>query len=246
MHRGVYLVGPLEAPLSRPMAAVLAVGDGAVLSHASAADVWELATAAPDPVDVTVSSTAGPRSRPGLRVHRVRDLPPEDVTRHRGVPATSPPRTLLDLASILPARDLSRAVERAERLGLTTHADLTCYLTRRRSCRGAATLIKVLRPATQMTRSEAERRFLDLIRQARLPEPAANTRVGGHEVDFLWPSKRLIVEIDGYAYHSSRAAFERDRLRDADLLGLGYRVLRITPRRLVEEPMAVVAAVAAA
>ena len=119
-------------------------------------------------------------------------------------------------------------------------------LTRRRSHRGTTALRAATIHEPQFTRSEAERRFLALIREARLPEPAVNTRVGGYEVDFLWPSKRLIVEIDGYAFHSSRAAFERDRRRDADLQTLGYRILRFTPRRLNDEPVAVVAAVAGA
>jgi very-short-patch-repair endonuclease len=244
LHRGVYLVGPLEAPLSRFMAAVLAVGDGAVLSHASAAAVWELMPLGTGTVDVTVAAS-GPRSRPGIRVHRVRNLPADDAARHRNLPLTSPARTLLDLAATLPSRDVARAVETAEQRRLTTHAGLTHHLTRFRASRGAAHLRAALRPTSQLTRSEAERRFLALVREARLPPPAANTRVGGHEVDFLWPAKRLIVEIDGYAFHSTRAAFERDRVRDADLHARGYRVLRITPRRLVDEPAAVVAAIAA-
>ena len=241
-HRGVYLIGPLEAPLSRLMAATLALGPGAVVSHEAAAEAWRLLPGG-DPVDVTLARD-GPRSRPGIRVHRVAHLPAEDAARHRNLPLTSPARTLLDLATILTPGDLARAVERAEVSNLTTHAELTRYLTSRRSSRGAARLERALHP-TQLTRSEAERRFLDLIRDARLPTPAANTRVAGHEVDFLWPAKRLIVEIDGYAFHSSRAAFERDRVRDADLQARGYRVVRVTWRRLVEEPIAVVAAIAA-
>ncbi len=178
-------------------------------------------------------------------MHRVTELPPEDVTRHRGLPITTPERTLLDLATTLPAGDLARTVEQAQIRRLTTHATLTYFLTSRRSCRGAAALTIATTP-TQHTRSEAERRFLKLIRAARLPEPAVNTRVGGHEVDFLWPAKRLVVEIDGYAFHNTRAAFERDRVRDVDLQGLGYKVLRFTPRRVADEPLAVIAAIAAA
>ena len=241
-HRGVYLIGPLEAPLSRLMAATLAVGAGAVLSHEAAAEAWRLLPGG-DPVDVTLARD-GPRSRPGIRVHRVAHLPTEDVARHRNLPLTSPARTLLDLAATHSPATLARAVEQAELLRLTSHGELTHYLSSRRSSRGAARLERAVHP-TQLTRSEAERRFLDLIRDARLPTPAANTRVAGHEVDFLWPAKRLIVEIDGYAFHSSRAAFERDRIRDTDLPARGYRVLRVTWRRLVEEPIAVVAAIAA-
>jgi len=88
--------------------------------------------------------------------------------------------------------------------------------------------------------------MLDLIRAARLPAPLTNTKIGAYEVDFLWPAERLVVEVDGFAFHGPRAAFERDRRRDAELQALGYRVLRITWRRLVEEPEAVVALIAAA
>ena len=244
-HRGVYLVGPLEAPLSPAMAALLSVGPDAVLSFEAAAAAWELRPLPAGSMDVSVARR-DIRSREGIRVHRVTRLEAEDTARHRNLPLTSPARTLLDLATGLPRRDLVRAVEQAELRRLTTHDALTDFLTSRRSHRGAAALRAATSPTTQLTRSEAERRFLDLIDQARLPTPAANTHVAGHEVDFLWPAERLIVEIDGYAFHSSRAAFERDRLRDADLQALGYRVLRLTWRRLTEEPSAVVAAIAAA
>ena len=244
MHRGVYLVGPLESPLARCMAAVLAVGPDAAVSHGSAAAVRGVRRA-DGAVDVMVARS-GPRSRPGIRVHHTADLPPEDVTHHRGLPVTSIERTLLDLATTLTPHDLERAVEQAQISGLTTHAKLVDSLTRRRPSRGVAALRAAMRHEPQLTRSEAERRFLRLVREARLPEPAVNTRVGGYEVDFLWPSRRLIVEIDGYGYHSSRAAFERDRARDVELQGRGYRILRFTPRRVADEPVAVIAAVAAA
>jgi len=243
-HRGVYLVGPLEAPLARAMAALLSVGPGAVLSHDAAAAVWELRPRSAGPIDVTLASR-DVRSRHGIRVHRVANLHRRERARLRDLPVTSPARTLLDLATTLTARDLARAVEQAELRHLTTHDDLTHFLTSRRSHRGAANLRAATRTDIQLTRSEAERRFLDLVNEARLPEPAANTCVAGHEVDFLWPAERLIVEVDGYEFHSSRAAFERDRIRDADLQALGYRVIRITWRRLIDEPLAVVAAIAA-
>jgi very-short-patch-repair endonuclease len=97
-----------------------------------------------------------------------------------------------------------------------------------------------------MTRSEAERRLLELVRAARLPAPATNRRLHGHEVDFVWRPQRLVVEVDGYAFHSSRSAFERDRRRDADLIREGYRVIRLTWRQLTREPEAVVALLARA
>jgi very-short-patch-repair endonuclease len=129
---------------------------------------------------------------------------------------------------------------------MSSHEQLAALLTRGRSHRGAARLEAVLDPGRQFTRSEAERRLLRLVKAAGLPTPAANTRVAGYEVDFLWPRERLVVEVDGYSFHSARAAFERDRVRDADLQTCGYRVLRITWRRLAEAPDAVTATVATA
>src|SRR4051812_23175674 len=106
--------------------------------------------------------------------------------------------------------------------------------------------VKALKQATltdpTLTRSEAERNLVDLIRKAGLPPPETNTRIAGHEVDAVWRARRLVVEVDGYAYHGTRAAFERDRRRDADLQAAGFRVLRITWRRLQDEPLAVAAA----
>ena len=245
-HRGVYLVGPLEATLSAAMAAVLAVGSGALLSHRSAGVVWEVLPAPAGVVDVTLADREA-RHRVGIRVHQASHLLSEDLTVYRGLPVTTPARTLLDLASILMPSELERALGEAERRGLITHAQLADYLSRRRSCRGAANLRAALGTVSpQLTRSEAERRFLALVDRAGLPTPAANTRVAGYEVDFLWPAQRLIVEIDGYAFHASRTAFERDRIRDSDLQARGYRLIRITWRRLIEAPEAVVAAIATA
>lgn len=245
LHRGVYLVGPLEAPLSRPAAATLAVGAGAVVSHESAAAIWGFGVRRGHAIDVTLAGRAA-RNRRGIALHRTRQLEAEDATVHRAVPITTPARTLLDLAAMLDEQRLARAVEQAELGRLTTSGELAVLVARRGRHRGCARLAAVLEPDRQMTRSAAERRMLELVAAARLPTPAANTRVGGHEVDFLWPAQRLIVEVDGYAFHSSRAAFERDRERDADLQALGYRIIRLTWRRLTQEPGAAIAAIAAA
>jgi very-short-patch-repair endonuclease len=110
----------------------------------------------------------------------------------------------------------------------------------------AEALRKAIRTDAAFTRSEAERRAIELVRAARLPTPEANTRVNGYEVDFVWHEQRLIVEVDGYAFHSSRSSFERDRRRDRDLQAHSYRVIRLTWRQLIEEPEAVIAAVATA
>jgi very-short-patch-repair endonuclease len=237
LHRGVYLVGPLPAPFSAEMAAVLACGRTALLSHHSAAAIWGFRPPHEGDVHVTVQ---GRDARPlGVTVHRTKD--PVQAALHHGLPLTTPARTLLDLAPLLPQRDLDRAVEQAQVLNLTDRATLLrCSKNRR----GAPILKRALHHEPRLTRSEAEQRLLALIRAAGLPLPRSNVRLHGHEVDFLWPAQRLIVEVDGFAYHSTREAFERDRRRDAGLQALGYRVIRLTWRQIVHEPEATVARVA--
>jgi very-short-patch-repair endonuclease len=244
MFRGVYLVGPLERPASRAMAATLAVGDGGVLSHYAAAALWGLRSSWEGPIDVTVSGRKT-RGRPGIRVYRSH-LHPHDVTRRDNIPVTSPARTLLDLAATLPQRDLDRTTEEAQvQRRVTTHS-LNEQFKRYPHHRGTAALRKAIRSDPALTRSEAERRLLELIRAARLPKPEANAQLHGHEVDFLWHEQRLIVEVDGYAFHSSRSSFERDRRRDRDLQAAGYRVLRITWLELTDGRDALIAELAAA
>jgi very-short-patch-repair endonuclease len=234
-HRGVYQVGPLLAPLGAEMAAVLACGSGAALSHGTAAALWGFRTA-PTGIHVTVPGRAI-RAPRGVRVHQALSL---DAAVRQGLPLTTPARTLLDLASRLGEAELVRAAEQAQILRLTDRAEL-----RAQTGRGAARLRAALPGEPTLTRSEAEQRLLSLIRSARLPRPETNVRIAGHEVDVVWRAARLVVEVDGYAYHSSRAAFERDRARDADLMQAGYRVLRVTWRQLTQEPEAVVARLAA-
>jgi very-short-patch-repair endonuclease len=245
LHRGVYLVGPLQAPHSRAMAATLAVGAGALLSHHAAAVLWGLRPPRGGPIDVTVPGRER-RHRDGIRTHTVARLHPADATRQHGIPVTSPARTLLDVASALGPGDLARATEEAQvQRRVSTHS-LDEQFSRYPTHRGTAALTQAIRPDPALTRSEAERRFLELIRAARLPTPETNVRIDGHEVDLLWRQAKLMVEIDGYAFHSSRSAFERDRRRDAALTGRGWRVIRITWRQLTEEPEAVVAILATA
>ena len=226
------------------MAATLACGDGALLSHSTAAVLWGLRP--PDDVihvTVTGRNVRGPE---GVRVHRIQALHPGDATRRDALPVTSPARTLLDLAAHLSGRDLNRAADEARVHRLVTDRSLNEQFDRYPRHRGRAALRKAIRPEPALTRSEAERRLLELIRAARLPEPRTNVRVGRHEVDFLWSEHALVVEVDGYAFHSTRAAFERDRRRDAELQAAGYRVIRITWRQLTEKPEAVVATLAVA
>ena len=227
------------------MAAVLAVGDDALASHYSAAVLWEIVprrTVTPQ-VTLVGRDARGPAD---VRVHRIRRLDPHDATRHNNIPVTSPSRTLLDLAGQLASKDLARAVEEAQVHHLVTDHSLNEQFTRYPNHRGRPALREAIQTEPALTRSEAERRLLELIRAARLPTPQTNDRIGRHEVDFLWPDLNLIVEVDGYAFHSSRAAFERDRRRDAELGAQGYRVVRVTWRQLTDEPEAVVAILAVA
>jgi very-short-patch-repair endonuclease len=242
LHRGVYCIGPLQAPRARAIAAVLAYGDGTLLSHFSAAALWGLEPERAGAMHVNVDRP-GAHSRPGIRVHRTR-LNPLDARRRDAIPVTSPARTLLDLAAIASGKELDRAIEEAQIRRLVTEQSLKEQFERHPRHRGTRALRQAIRLEPSFTRSEAERRLLELIRAARLPAPKANIRVAGHEVDVLWPDAKLVVEVDGYAFHSTRAAFERDRRRDGELQAAGYRVLRVTWRQLEDEPEALIAALA--
>jgi very-short-patch-repair endonuclease len=248
LHRGVYAVGHTAlVPLAREMAAVLACGEGAVVSHRSAASsLWHLIDVIDDLIDITIPRSN--RRRPGLRVHRSRMLGSDDTQVVRGVPVTSVPRTLVDLAETAPDRDLERAFDEAITRRLTTTASIGAAVQRLHGRRGTSRLQVLLDRNTEpaFTRSEAEERLLALIREAGLPPADVNGRVVGHTVDFLWRDDRLIVGVDGYRFHSTRTAFERDRKRDAELTAAGFRVIRITWRQLADEPLAIVARVARA
>jgi very-short-patch-repair endonuclease len=247
IHRGVYLAGPVMPPRGREMAAVLACGPMAFLSHTSAAAVLRLLDRPPaDAIEVTVVGR-NPGRKPGIRVHRVAALDARDRGRWRGIPVTSPARVLLDIAGIVDEWRLERAVAEAYALRLTSERQLEGLLARTGPHRGKAALRSIVeggKPA--LTRSEAEERLLALIREADLSRPEVNTMVGGFEVDFFWREHRLVVEVDGYAFHSSRAAFERDRRRDGALQAAGFHVIRLTWRQIVAESDATAALLARA
>jgi predicted transcriptional regulator of viral defense system len=243
LHRGVYLVGPLEAPLTRAAAAVAACGTTGVLSHASAAALWGLCPPPTGPVDIIAGRAA--HSRDGIRVHHD-TLHPADITTHHQIPVTSPARTLLDLATRTTPRELDRAVNEARVLHLVTDLSLDEQFSRYQRHRGTAAVKEATKAEPRLTRSEAERRLLELIRAAGLPPPETNVRIAGYEVDFLWRAQRLIVEVDGYAFHSARSSFERDRRKQADLAAAGLRVATVTWQQLIEETIAVVARLATA
>ncbi len=236
LHRGVYLAGPTAPPLAAEMAAALACGPSAVLSHGTAARLWRIpGTAAAGPIEVM--ARAGDPRKPGLLVRRVTTLRVDEVTTLDGIPITTPARTLYDLAGVLDGRGLERALAEALALRLTTPQELRRLLARHPRGPGSPELRALLdRGEPARTRSEAEERLLDLVRRGKLPEPEVNVRVAGHQVDLLWRKQRLVVEVDGFAFHSSQLAFERDRRRDAELMAAGLRVMRVTWRRLQEEP----------
>ncbi len=228
------------------MAGVLALGSGAVLSHRSAAALSGLRPSSRVDVEVIAPRTRG--GRPGITLHRVRTLHHDDRTVRQGIPVTTVARTLLDLADVLHHDDLERAFDAAERLGVLDLRSLRVLLRRspgRRGTRPLSDLIAQQRPAVTDTRSDLERRFLAVCRDAHLPPPLVNVLVAGLEVDVLWAGQRLVVELDGHAFHHTRAAFERDRVRDATLALAGYRVLRVTQRRLGNEPQAIIATIRA-
>jgi very-short-patch-repair endonuclease len=215
------------------LAAVLACGPGAVLSHRSAAAHWGLLASDQAAIDVTA-----PRSRQGhrtIRLHRARSLDARDTTSHESVAITTVARTLLDLAATVRPDRLERAFAQALHLRVYDHAQTTDVLARANGHRGATALAAATAREPRLTRSDWEVRLLELIRNARLPEPLVNHALSapdhGHcEVDFYWPKQRLIVETDSWHAHGTKAAYEQDRARDAALQAADYRVVRFTWR----------------
>ncbi len=248
LYPSVYLFGrPRLEPLAAATAAVIHFAGRGVLSHRTAALLWELHEAAERPVEITVVGMDA-RSRPGLVVHRCARLRREEVRRHSRLAVTAPARTLVDLAGLLEPEELEAAYAIALRRRLVTPSQVTEALHSNGPAKGAARLraLATQDGSPRLTRSAYERMLLSLLRRAQLPAPAVNAQLLGMEVDLLWPRERLVVEFDGFGYHSSRRSFERDRLRDQRLVAAGYRVIRVTARQLDRTPEAVLARVAAA
>jgi Transcriptional regulator, AbiEi antitoxin/AbiEi antitoxin C-terminal domain/Protein of unknown function (DUF559) len=244
IHRGVYAVG--HRVLSREavyMAAVLVAPGAAVLSHRSAAALWGIRHTDRAAVEITVPRAL--RARPAIDAHRA-TLPPDEVTTHNGIPVTTPPRTLLDLAAVLRPAQLERAINEAEvrRLGDPLPlATLVARYPRRRGVPAIRRLLDSYQVGRHITRSELELEFLAVLDAHGLPRPQTNAMVHlpdtSHEVDCLWPAQKVTVELDSYDIHTTRAAFERDRGRDRALQAAGYRVLRLTWRQLHDEADAI-------
>lgn len=237
VHRGVYSVGHRRIGIrGNWMAAVLACGEGALLSHRSAAALWGLMRPRWAPVDVT--SLHGRRGRKGIRFHEG-VLHPSDRAEQAGIPATSLPRTLLDLAEVVDEQRLKRAFEEADRLKLLRMPEMerVCAQAGRRKGLLALRRLVAEAKAPAQTRSPLEDGFAEFYREhlADLPEPLTNVSILDCEVDAYWPGHRLVVELDGFSTHAHRAAFESDRARDAAMQAAGYRVLRFTHRQLETE-----------
>lgn len=235
LYRGVYALGHERLSMrGRWMAAVLACGDGAMLSHSSAAALWGLARPR-GPIEVVARNW---RRSPGLMVRRS-FVHPGEREEIDAIPVCSVARVLLDLASIWDGERLERAWEEADRLGLLELQAMEQACARAQGRKGTGRLRRLVAAAREpvRTRSLLEDRFAVFCREWGLPAPAFNCLVLDREVDALWPRERLIVELDGFAFHGHRAAFERDRTRDAKLQVAGYRVLHLTWLRLEEEPV---------
>jgi very-short-patch-repair endonuclease len=247
VHRGVYAVGhPVLGPHGYWMAAVLACGNGAVLSHAAAAALWGMRHSAAERTDVTVPGTSGRGTRARLRIHRTRTLPRTEVTTRHSIPVTTAGRTILDMAAILQRARLERLLDQAEIRELTDYPALAALARAHPGHRGAARLLSTLEThlaGEQPTRSDVEAQFRQLCCDHGLPRPRVNQRVAGKEVDFLFADQRLVVETDSWRYHKTRRAFEDDRARDAITARAGYRTLRITDRQLTRDAAAIAATV---
>jgi very-short-patch-repair endonuclease len=234
VHRGVYRVGHGAPSLeARYLAAVKACGSGAVLSGRAAAHLLGLLGGrTPDP-EVT---TRGERRVAGVATRRCRRLHPTETTLWRGIPATTPARTLVDLAAALGEAELARVCHQAGVRHYTTPNQVEAVLSRRPNALGAAKLRAVLRGDVTVTLSKLEAVFLKRLRSAGLPLPDTNRPAGGRRVDCRWPQLKLTVELDSYRYHNSRHAWEQDRRREREAHARGDQLRRYTYNDVLENP----------
>ena len=239
IHRGVYAVGHRQlSENGRFLAAVAAVGTGAVLSHIAAGSLWGLAPCR-DGVGIDVSVTRSIRPRPGIRLHVVRSLPRTDATRRAGIPVTTPARTLLDLAGVLGAKALARAVHEGEVQRVVTNIDLREQLHAATGRREVAVLRALVDQGPVPTRSELEDATFALLRRHGFPRPEINTRPPGLpawvEVDFLLGGTPVVIEVDGDRFHATRWRRRLDARKQALLEAAGYRVIRLTQEQVTAE-----------
>jgi very-short-patch-repair endonuclease len=227
LYRGVYAVGHDRLTRDgRWLAAVMACGPGAALSHRDAAALWDLRQSNSAYIDVIVPSQSG-RKRAGLRIHRSARLRPDEVTVRHGIPVTTVARTLLDLADVLEKQALRRVVTEAEYLNRFDMTAINAVVENNPGRRGAK-LISAVGGAGHRTRSKLEDRFLALLERHRVEEPESGVWIDGYEADFVWRSAGLVVELDGIAAHRTTAAMKGDRRRDRILWRAGFRTMRLT------------------
>jgi hypothetical protein len=230
MHRGVYAVGHRNlSENARFIAAVAAIGAETALSHVSAAALWGLMQSTGD---VHVTTTRSIKPRPGIRLHVTRSLPPSDVTRHHGIPVTTPARTVLDVAQGLSERKLRRLVHEGEVQRLVSNDDLREQLHRSPGRRGSPRLLAIVYEGPVRTRSEFEEVTYDLLRRNGFPRPSTNTPLRGLpswlEVDFHFAGTSLVIEADGEQFHGTRWRRRTDARKQAMLEAAGFRVIRLT------------------
>ena len=238
LYRGVYAVGHAALqPRGRLLAAVYACGPAAVASHNQAAWMHDLRRGWGRWIHVTTPQR-GRKAPAGIRLHRVRSLHDEDVTVVERIPVTSVARTLVDCTETLPRPQHVRLFEESERRGVLD-ARAVRRACGRSSGRHAATLgraaLAEAHPHQPMLRSELEREFLAFCREIGAPPPSMNVWVHGQEVDAAWLDSDVVVELDSYEYHGTRAAFERDRARSAELAVAEIQAIRVTPWRLAKD-----------
>ena len=218
------------------MAAVLAAGPGAALSYRSAAELWRMRNGSRARIEVSVPGHR--RSTTRLEMHVV-DTRPDEVTLHRGIPVTTPARTLLDLAAVVSPEHLKAAFQEAEVRRLTSPTSLDALVARYAGRRGTRAIQRVLEEHHDRGRSIPtsilERRFLALLDAHGLTRPEINHLSDNGELDATWHEQRLVVECDSFATHGTRAAFERDRAKDRALQAAGWRVIRVTWRQLIDD-----------
>jgi len=242
LRRGVYAVGrPEVSEKGRWMAAVLACGDGAVLSHSSAAALWRIGREERGVIEISLPSLSR-RRRPGLRVHRRPALAVRATTTEYGIPVTTPVQTLIDMALRLDRPGIERMINEADKYNVAHPPGLRRALEERGGERGASKPRSILdRRTFRLTKEELERRFLPLARKAGLPVPLTGQWVNEFEVDFYWPDLGLVVETDGLRYHRTPAEQARDRLRDQTHTAAGLTPLRFTHEQVRYEPEHVLA-----
>jgi predicted transcriptional regulator of viral defense system len=250
VHDGVFAVGyPRLTREGHYMAAVLACGTDSGLSHRSAADLRGMRRSSRKAIDVISSGRSG-RRRAGIDAHTSSTLLPRDIVKVDGIPCTTVARTLLDLAAVLPRREVERAFDQAEVLEVLDARQIDDVLARAGGHRGAGVLRTVLNehsPGSTLTRNRLEEAFLEICDNAGLPRPEVNVWIAleptGCEADFLWRAQGLIAETDGGAAHGTRRAFVKDRRRDQRLMLAGFRVVRFPWQQVFDEPRTVEATV---